>query len=101
MYLAEGAASMPWCGCAACNVTTTGGLRTEPRGGPSPTCFPSSRNKRIGKAARMNGGVPVARYTSAAPGDPHPIAPAFIEAAREMGMPILDDVNGPMRPGAG
>jgi choline dehydrogenase len=33
--------------------------------------------------------------------DPHPIAPAFIEAAREMGMPILDDVNGPMRPGAG
>jgi choline dehydrogenase len=35
------------------------------------------------------------------PRDPHPIAPAFIEAAREMGMPILDDVNGPMRPGAG
>ena len=35
------------------------------------------------------------------PGDPHPMAPAFIEAAREMGMPILDDLNGPMRPGAG
>lgn len=35
------------------------------------------------------------------PKDPHPIAPAFIEAAQEMGMPILDDVNGPMRPGAG
>src|SRR6202140_36004 len=35
------------------------------------------------------------------PGNPHPTAPAFIEAAREMGMPILDDVNGPMRPGAG
>jgi choline dehydrogenase len=35
------------------------------------------------------------------PGDPHPTAPAFIEAAREMGMPILDDVNGPMVPGAG
>src|SRR6266850_3140672 len=35
------------------------------------------------------------------PKDPHPIALAFIEAAREMGMPILDDVNGPMRPGAG
>lgn len=34
-------------------------------------------------------------------GNPHPIAPAFIEAAREMGMPILDDLNGPMRPGAG
>ena len=33
--------------------------------GPSPTCFRSSRNKRIGKAARMNGGVPVAPYTSA------------------------------------
>src|SRR6266446_6722815 len=35
------------------------------------------------------------------PKAPHPVAPAFIEAAREMGMPILDDVNGPMRPGAG
>jgi choline dehydrogenase len=35
------------------------------------------------------------------PKDPHPIAPAFIEAAREMGMPILDDLNGPMRSGAG
>src|SRR5258706_4302106 len=35
------------------------------------------------------------------PKDPHPTAPAFIEAARQMGMAILDDVNGPMRPGAG
>jgi choline dehydrogenase len=35
------------------------------------------------------------------PGDPHPTAPAFIDAAREMGMPILDDTNGPMRSGAG
>jgi choline dehydrogenase-like flavoprotein len=35
------------------------------------------------------------------PTNPHPTAPAFLEAAREMGMPILDDVNGPMVPGAG
>jgi len=35
------------------------------------------------------------------PKNPHPISPAFIDAAREMGMPILDDVNGPLRPGAG
>jgi choline dehydrogenase len=35
------------------------------------------------------------------PRDPHPTAPAFIEAAREMGLPILDDLNGPMRTGAG
>src|SRR6201989_316153 len=35
------------------------------------------------------------------PKDPHPTAPAFIDAARAMGMPILDDVNGPMVPGAG
>ena len=35
------------------------------------------------------------------PGDPHPTAPAFLEAARQMGFPIIDDVNGPMRPGAG
>src|SRR5882724_11249255 len=35
------------------------------------------------------------------PKDPHPTAPAFINAARQMEMPILDDVNGPMGPGAG
>ena len=35
------------------------------------------------------------------PKDPHPLAAAFLDAAREMGMPILDDVNGPLRPGAG
>jgi choline dehydrogenase len=35
------------------------------------------------------------------PKDPHPTAPAFLDAARQMGMPILDDVNGPLRPGAG
>jgi choline dehydrogenase-like flavoprotein len=28
-------------------------------------------------------------------------AAAFIDAARQMGMPILDDVTGPMRLGAG
>src|ERR1700758_4225273 len=35
------------------------------------------------------------------PKDPHVLAPAFIDAAREMGMPILDDVYGPVLPGAG
>jgi choline dehydrogenase len=35
------------------------------------------------------------------PGDPHPTAPAFMEAARQMGFPVIDDVNGPMREGAG
>src|SRR6201995_5126962 len=35
------------------------------------------------------------------PKNPHPTAPAFLEAARAMGMPILGDVNGPMVPGAG
>ncbi len=35
------------------------------------------------------------------PGDPHPTAPAFIEAARQMGIAVNDDANGPMRPGAG
>jgi choline dehydrogenase len=35
------------------------------------------------------------------PGDPHPTAPAFIEAARQMGFSIIDDMNGPMRAGVG
>src|SRR5579863_147618 len=30
-------------------------------------------------------------------GDPHPSAPAFMEAAKQMGFPVLDDMNGPMR----
>jgi choline dehydrogenase len=32
---------------------------------------------------------------------PHPTAPVFLEAARQMGFAIVDDMNGPMRPGAG
>jgi len=35
------------------------------------------------------------------PGTPHPTAPAFLEAARQMGFAMLDDLNGPLRPGAG
>jgi choline dehydrogenase len=35
------------------------------------------------------------------PGAPHPTAPAFLEAARQMGFAMLDDVNGPLRTGAG
>jgi choline dehydrogenase len=35
------------------------------------------------------------------PGNPHPTAPAFLEAAAKMGFARLDDVNGPLRPGAG
>ncbi len=35
------------------------------------------------------------------PGTPHPTAPAFLEAARQMGFAMLDDVNGPLQPGAG
>jgi len=35
------------------------------------------------------------------PREPHPTAPAFLEAARQMGFPAVDDFNGPMRAGAG
>ena len=35
------------------------------------------------------------------PGHPHPTAPAFLEAAKQMGLPVLADLNGPMRAGAG
>ena len=35
------------------------------------------------------------------PHDPHPAARAFLDAAHQMGIPIVDDMNGPMQPGAG
>jgi choline dehydrogenase len=35
------------------------------------------------------------------PRDPHPAARAFLEASRQLGMPMIDDMNGPMQPGAG
>ena len=35
------------------------------------------------------------------PRDPHPAARAFLGAAHQMGIPIVDDMNGPMQPGAG
>jgi len=46
--------------------------------------------------ARRRGPIPI-RTTH----DPHPTAKAFIDACRQMRMPILRDVNGPMREGAG
>src|SRR6201989_3503993 len=35
------------------------------------------------------------------PGAPHATAPAFLEAARQVGFAMLDDVTGPLRTGAG
>jgi choline dehydrogenase len=35
------------------------------------------------------------------PSDPHPTARAVIEAGVQMGFPLLDDMNGPMRDGVG
>ena len=35
------------------------------------------------------------------PRDPHPTAPAFLEAAQQMGFQRIDDLNGPMQAGAG
>ena len=35
------------------------------------------------------------------PGSPHVTAPAFIEAARQMGFKVHEDANGPMQAGAG
>src|SRR5580698_7855746 len=60
--------------------------------------FKSQEDWEGGANAWRGGGGPIHIRR---PKDPHPTAPAFIEAARAMGMPILDDVNGPMVPGAG
>jgi choline dehydrogenase len=35
------------------------------------------------------------------PRDPHPTARAVVEAGKQMGFPLLDDMNGPMRDGVG
>ena len=51
-----------------------------------------------GANAWRGAGGPVSIITSS---DPHPTARAFIEAARDMGMPVRDDLNAPMRKGAG
>ncbi len=60
--------------------------------------FKSQENWEGGANAWRGAGGPIHIRR---PKHPHPTAPAFIDAAREMGMPILDDVNGPMVPGAG
>src|ERR1700724_955254 len=88
---------MPWCGHAVCNATTTGGRATERRVGLSPK-FNSQEDWEGGAGDWRGIGGPIHIRR---PKDPHPTAPAFIEAAREMGLPLLDDLNGTMRPGAG
>src|SRR5690242_10466054 len=98
MYLAA-AASMPWYGHAACYGTTMGGERSQGLG-----------VRRRAPGVQESGGLGRRRqclarrrrpYPYPSPKTSSPTAPAFIDAAREMGMPILDDVNGPMVPGAG
>ena len=60
--------------------------------------FKSQEDWEGGANAWRGAGGPVHVRRS---GTPHPTAPAFLEAARQMGFPILDDVNGPLRTGAG
>ena len=60
--------------------------------------FKSQEDWEGGANAWRGSGGPIHIRT---PKDPHPTAPAFLDAAREMGMPIHEDVNGPMIPGAG
>ena len=40
-------------------------------------------------------------HVRTAAGEPHPTASAFIAASRQMGIAVLDDMNAPMREGAG
>jgi NAD(P)-binding Rossmann-like domain len=54
-------ALMPWCGCVVCNGTMTGGRRTGPRVGPSPTCFRSSPTKSIGLHLPQRSGLLLCR----------------------------------------
>ena len=92
---------MPWYGHAACNGTTTGGRQNGAKGWAFADVLPvfkSQEDWEGGANAWRGAGGPIHIRR---PKDPHPTAPAFINAAREMGMPILDDVNGPMVPGAG
>ena len=61
--------------------------------------FKSLEDWEGGANAWRGAGGPVHVRTAAA--HPHPTAAAFIDASRQLGVPILDDVNGPMREGAG
>jgi choline dehydrogenase len=100
MYLAAAVASTPWYGHVACNGTTTGGRRRAKGWAFADvlTVFKSQEDWEGGGNAWRGAGGPIHIRR---PKNPHPTAPAFIDAARKMGMPILDDVNGPMLPGAG
>ena len=57
--------------------------------------------KKTGRAAPMPGAAPAARCTSAAQKILIPQRQPSSTQPAQMGMPILDDVNGPMLPGAG
>ena len=93
------AASTRWFGRAGCNGTTTGGRRNGAKGWAlRPDVLPvfkSQEDWEGGANAWRGAGGPIHIRR---PKDPHPTAPAFLDAARAMGMPVPDDVNGPMRP---
>ena len=68
-----------------------GWAKNGPWVGPSPTCFRFSNVRRIGRAAPTHSAEPAAPHP---PAEDPPPARRLLDA-RQMGMPILDDVNGP------
>jgi len=73
--------------------TTTRGNGTARLAGASRTCC-DVQGPRDGTAVPMSGAASVACSRSHAI-DPHPLARVSLEAARQMGFPIIDDMNGP------
>ena len=92
---------MRWFGRAGWSTTTTLGNGTGAKGWAFKDVLPIFKAQEDWEGGAnqwrgVGGAVHIRK-----PGDPHPTAPAFLEAARQMGFPIVDDVNGPMRAGAG
>ena len=89
---------MPSCGRAAWNATTTAGSGALCGLKDVLPTFKSQEDWEGGENEWRGVGGPIHVRR---PGTPHPTAPAFLEAARQMGLAMLDDVNGPLRAGAG
>jgi len=96
-YLVGAPASMPWCGCAVCNGTTTGGGERGQGLGLADVASGLPRNKKIGKAARyewrgFGGPIHIRKAKKSSPNG----ARLHLKPLGD-GHAILDDVNGPMR----
>ena len=93
--------STAWCTCAATRSTSSAGRRRAPPAGRTRTCCPTSSAPSAARAAAMSTAAMPASSTRATGLLTNPLHAAWLEAGRQAGYPLTEDMNGFQQEGFG